>query len=390
MFNFDVQVQNLAAHVSMDLPIKFTPLCPLFNTHVQIFLRTLTACKQLFGTENVFLLPSGSPISCVEIVGIVTEKTSKEGFIKLTLQDGTGRVQCLIFSQKSCSHVTVQQSALELQARVLKEEKLSNAQKRFHQSLIDGNIVPDVILGDILLIRGELRPLKWETGIAVTCKIFLKLSARRDCLDMWHSWMDRAKHLHENVYNQPFSATLLSNAVRKSNQIKEIGEILVEKLKNCLNTEVLIKDAKIFQFYGYEALEFKEISVIFNELFQGKSETKDEMNLARSEIASIRNNSLSAALHYFVQGGMIFKQKGFFASRITGIDQLDALYHVTNNCPQLRQIVNTALRKNDGTVDEKTGETIKIALLGTKLHFLARSKHFYSVINQVSLSTTSN
>lgn len=374
---------------NMPIPVSCVSMIPLFNARAKLFICTINSLKPISVTRNIFVHPNGLPINKVEVMGFVTEIIRKEDCYKLELQDGTGEIKCIISKNfdgvircpfgPNLAGTVGDLTKRTLDKYISDEMRTLSTDSRsrcihlsFLKSILQEQNLDDIVLGDLLLIRGHLESVKWSGKKQIICDK-LHIVRKKSLFDELKNWTLGTVKLHDKIYsrNPALHQEIFKKGHKKDCEI-EIANKLSEKITSGFTEHVLYKDSSFTQFNGYEALQFEFIVNIFDNYYQEIKENvlKDEDFVISSNW--IKYTSLINALHTFVVSGELIKQKSLY--QITGKDQLDSLYHVTRNCQELLNIIQHVPDLHEWT----SGSSQKISE-DTSFGFILNSKHYPAI-----------
>lgn len=149
-------------------PVREWGLDPMCFAHVRLLGFELLALRPVPHMQGSFSR-KGRPVRKVEIMGIVVTVDRKERYLRFTLDDGTGCVPCILWTNHASFTATSAVKGLELQSR---------------QELANGTALK-VKLGEILRVQGRLSTFADQIQVTVS-----SLQAEQDPnAEMLH-WME--------------------------------------------------------------------------------------------------------------------------------------------------------------------------------------------------------
>lgn len=366
----------------MQLPVQYTSTCPLHNSFVCLRIVDILKLAPLIGTGNFFLTPSGQPIKRVEVFAIVTEKAVKNDAVNLQLEDGSGSILCIWNLRGIVDHSDQRfkqgQYSKTVEHTTTDTIKKSDISKHLAKFLLEGEkeLHPSICIGDFVWGRGFLREFKWKEGVYLCCNQ-IKPVAEKDVLDQWTAWTNHALDLHQKVYSQKFCMADHLEKISRSLVINDTCQKLNADLERVIAFKVLNPQYPCLRFRGYESLELNPVVEVMKEIFSPEGMLiASKHELTKEEIRKIKYECIMSTLHKFVVDGRLFKKKSSFFERVTGNDQMDALYIITSKCSTLISVASTHQLKNG----EFRVENLREAVRETKYHFITNSKHFVAIM----------
>ncbi|KAG0561379.1 hypothetical protein KC19_9G060400 [Ceratodon purpureus] len=131
-------------------PVREWGLDPMCFAHVRLLGFDLLALRPVPHMQGSFSR-KGRPVRKVEIMGIVVAVDRKERYLRFTLDDGTGCVPCILWTNHASFMATTPAKGLELQAR---------------QELANGTAAK-VKLGEVLRVQGRLSTFANQIQVTV-------------------------------------------------------------------------------------------------------------------------------------------------------------------------------------------------------------------------------
>lgn len=358
---------------------------PIYSTYAKQFIKDIQLLRLVPKTKNLFINSSGHPITKVEIFGVVTEVNERNQFFMYEVDDCTSKLKCIAWKSDLLARNKFKNSIKTVEEYQLNQKMplLPTALALKLQNIIDKPVVSAVSLGCFVNIQGKVQISKYDKVIEVSIHQISIITC--SSLDFWMNWTKTAMKLNEDVYGKNFHQVIENNDFTEA-----LSQGMEDVLKNKLQEMFFSTQSTVTQCYGYEILEMDEVNDEVRQYFNGASVIEAKTIIQKPNTTpkyktikekNMRGLSIKCIIHavnHYVSKGKLIKQNCTHHGALTGVEELDAFYRVTEKCHDLvKAIKEKQFKLNDSTMVRQ----FKRYVLNTSYDYLRKDSHIREIVS---------